>query len=58
LELAFEHDRWFDLVRTGQAQAAMAADGKTFKVGVHEVFPIPNKFILEAKGLAAQNPGY
>ncbi len=58
LELAMEHDRWFDLIRTGQAQAAMAANGKTFKVGTHEVFPIPNKFILEAKGLAAQNPGY
>lgn len=58
LELAMEHDRWFDLVRTGQAQSAMAADGKTFIVGTHEVFPIPNLFILEAKGLAAQNPGY
>ncbi len=58
LELAMEHDRWFDLVRTGQAQSAMAANGKTFKVGTHEVFPIPNKFILEAKGLASQNPGY
>lgn len=58
LELAMEHDRWYDLVRTGQAQAAMAANGKTFKVGTHEVFPVPNKFILEAKGLAQQNPGY
>jgi hypothetical protein len=58
LELAMEHDRWFDIVRTGQAQAAMAADGKTFKVGTHEVFPVPNKFILEAKGLASQNLGY
>ncbi|WP_294316542.1 RagB/SusD family nutrient uptake outer membrane protein [uncultured Chryseobacterium sp.] len=58
LELAMEHDRWYDLVRTGQAQAAMAANGKTFKVGTHEVFPVPNKFILEAKGLAVQNPGY
>ncbi|KAA0128312.1 RagB/SusD family nutrient uptake outer membrane protein [Chryseobacterium sp. SN22] len=58
LELAMEHDRWFDLVRTGQAQAAMAANGKTFKVGTHEVFPVPNKFILEAKGLATQNSGY
>ncbi|MCU7617025.1 RagB/SusD family nutrient uptake outer membrane protein [Chryseobacterium sp. PBS4-4] len=58
LELAMEHDRWFDLVRTGQAQAAMAANGKTFKVGTHEVFPVPNKFILEAKGLASQNLGY
>src|SRR5690606_25929215 len=27
-EMAMEHDRWFDLVRTGQAQSAMAADGK------------------------------
>lgn len=58
LELAMEHDRWFDIIRTGQAQAAMAANGKTFKVGTHEVFPVPNKFILEAKGLATQNLGY
>ncbi|MCJ8155060.1 RagB/SusD family nutrient uptake outer membrane protein [Chryseobacterium sp. SSA4.19] len=59
LELAFEHDRWFDLVRTGQAQAAMAADGgKIFKVGTHEVFPLPQDFIMEAGGLSAQNPGY
>lgn len=59
LELAFEHDRWFDLVRTGQAQAAMAADGgKVFKVGTHEVFPLPQDFIMETGGLSAQNPGY
>lgn len=58
LELALEHDRWFDLVRTGQAQAAMAADGKTFVVGKHEVFPVPASFISEAKGLSAQNPNY
>lgn len=59
LELAFEHDRWFDLVRTGQAQAAMAADGgKVFKVGTHEVFPLPQDFISEAGGLSSQNPGY
>jgi hypothetical protein len=58
LELAFEHDRWFDLVRTGQAKAAMAADGKTFITGKHEVFPIPDSFILKAKGMSAQNPQY
>ncbi|WP_426482430.1 RagB/SusD family nutrient uptake outer membrane protein [Chryseobacterium sp. R2ACT005] len=59
LELAFEHDRWFDLVRTGQAQAAMAADGgKVFKVGKHELFPLPQDFIMESGGLSAQNPGY
>lgn len=58
LELAFEHDRWYDLVRTGQAASAMAADGKTFIVGKHEVFPIPQSFITEAQGLSSQNPGY
>ncbi|MCC9074205.1 RagB/SusD family nutrient uptake outer membrane protein [Flavobacterium sp. F-65] len=57
VELAFEHDRWFDLVRTGQAEAAMAADGKTFIVGKHELFPIPNSFLREASGLSQQNPG-
>ncbi|WP_370897731.1 RagB/SusD family nutrient uptake outer membrane protein [Chryseobacterium gossypii] len=58
LELAFEHDRWFDLIRTGQAQAAMAADGKNFVAGKHELFPLPQDFISEAGGLSAQNPGY
>lgn len=58
LELALEHDRWFDLIRTGQAAAAMAADGKKFIVGKHELFPIPQSFIDESKGLATQNPNY
>jgi len=58
LELAFEHDRWFDLVRTGQAPEAMAANGKTFIVGKHEVFPLPQTFITEAKGRSKQNPLY
>lgn len=57
LEFAFEHDRWFDLVRTGQAQAAMAADGKTFVVGKHELWPVPTTFLREAGGLSQQNPG-
>ena len=58
LELALEHDRWFDLIRTGQAVTAMAADGKTFVAGKNEVFPIPSSFIAEAKGLSIQNPNY
>lgn len=58
LELALEHDRWFDLIRTGQAATAMAADGKTFTVGKNEVFPLPASFIAEAKGLSAQNLNY
>lgn len=57
-EMAMEHDRWFDIVRTGTAQAAMAADGKTFIVGTHELFPIPANQIILSSGLLTQNPGY
>jgi|694.fasta_scaffold02656_17 hypothetical protein len=57
-EMAMEHDRWFDLVRTGQAPAAMAANGKTFVVGTHELFPIPNNQIIASNGRLTQNPGY
>lgn len=57
LELAFEHDRWFDLIRTGQAQAAMAAAGKTFIVGTHELFPIPYNQLIQTPEMT-QNPGY
>jgi hypothetical protein len=57
-EMAMEYDRWFDLVRTGQAQTKMAANGKTFITGVHEVFPIPLSQIILSNGLLTQNPGY
>lgn len=57
-EMAMEHERWFDLVRTGQAQAAMAADGKTFIAGKHEVFPIPEPQITASGGRLIQNNGY
>ena len=58
VELAMEFDRYFDLVRTGQAKAAFAADGKVFTEGKNELFPIPDLFIKEAGGLSKQNPGY
>ena len=58
VEMAFEHDRFFDLVRTGQAVAAFAIDGKTFVAGKHELFPLPQAFITQANGLSIQNPGY
>ncbi|MDI5888203.1 RagB/SusD family nutrient uptake outer membrane protein [Flavobacterium yafengii] len=58
VEMAFEHDRFFDLVRTGQAVAAFAIDGKTFVAGKHELFPLPQAFITQAGGLSTQNPGY
>lgn len=58
VELAFEFDRFFDLVRTGQAKAAFAADGKVFTENKNELFPIPASFIIQANGLTKQNPGY
>jgi hypothetical protein len=39
LELAGEGHRWFDLVRTGKAAAALASKG--FVAGKHEILPIP-----------------
>lgn len=57
-EMAMEHDRWFDLIRTGQAQQKMAADGKVFVVGKHEVFPIPEDQIIQSGGKLSQNTGY
>lgn len=57
-EMAMEHDRWFDLVRTGKAQAALLADGKTFIPGIHEVFPIPTDQIIASDFILAQNVGY
>lgn len=58
LEMAMEHDRWFDIIRTGQAAGAMSAVGKNFVVGVHEVFPIPQDQITASGGRLAQNNGY
>ncbi len=52
LELAMEGDRFFDLVRTGQAAAKITG----FKVGKNEVFPIPQDEVT-ISGLT-QNPGY
>jgi hypothetical protein len=57
-EMAMEHDRWFDIVRTGQAQTAMAVDGKTFIVGTHELFPIPQDQIIASGNRLTQNTGY
>ena len=41
LELAMEHDRWFDLIRTRQAESVMKALGKPF-TNKNWLFPIPN----------------
>ena len=58
VELAFEHDRWFDLIRQGRAGEVMRAVGKNFVDGKHELFPIPQTQIDLSGGLMNQNPGY
>jgi len=54
-ELALEEDRFFDLIRTGQAPSALA--GKGFTPGKHERFPIPAAQMQLNPGLT-QNNGY
>ncbi|WP_034893670.1 RagB/SusD family nutrient uptake outer membrane protein [Gillisia sp. Hel_I_29] len=57
-ELAFEHDRFFDLVRQGRAGQVLRAHGKNFVDGKNELFPIPQAQIDLSKGKLTQNPGY
>jgi hypothetical protein len=52
LELAMEGDRFFDLVRTGQATSVLP----NFKAGTNEVFPIPQQEVIVSH--LPQNPGY
>ncbi|MEH6406231.1 MAG: RagB/SusD family nutrient uptake outer membrane protein, partial [Leeuwenhoekiella sp.] len=56
LELAFEHDRWFDLLRTGQAASVMTALGLPFETR-NELFPIPNEQLIQTPDMV-QNPGW
>lgn len=58
VELAMEHDRFFDLVRTGRAGQVLRAHGKNFVDGKHELFPIPQKHIDISGGRLKQNSGY
>ncbi|RYE22777.1 MAG: RagB/SusD family nutrient uptake outer membrane protein [Sphingobacteriales bacterium] len=51
LELAMEGERFFDLVRTGQAAAKITG----FETGKHELFPLP---IDEVRAGLPQNPRY
>lgn len=58
LELALEHDRFFDLVRQGRAGQVMRDAGKTFVDGKHELLPIPQEQIDLSAGKLKQNPNY
>ena len=58
VELAFEGDRWPDLVRTGQVVSVMTAhNGNAFPSG-QALFPIPKAEIDVTQGSLTQNPGY
>ena len=52
LELAMEGERFFDLVRTGQASAKITG----FTANKNEVFPIPQQEVIISN--LTQNPGY
>jgi len=54
LELAGEGHRFFDLVRTGKAAAALASRG--FQAGKNEILPIPYRELQNT--MIVQNPGY
>ena len=57
-ELAFEGHRWYDLVRTGRAQAVMSAFSPNW-TSTFELWPIPQSEIQQNPALAGkQNPGY
>ncbi|MBE2230444.1 MAG: RagB/SusD family nutrient uptake outer membrane protein [Chitinophagaceae bacterium] len=59
VELAMEHERFFDIVRWGIAQDVMQAAGKTNFSGSRDVLlPIPQTQIDLSGGVLTQNPGY
>ncbi|WP_136480704.1 RagB/SusD family nutrient uptake outer membrane protein [Cognatitamlana onchidii] len=61
VELAFENQRLFDLIRLGKAQEVLsafsAANGYNF-ASTDLILPIPQREINLSQGLMSQNPGY
>ncbi len=67
IELCYEFDRFFDIVRQGRAKELLAAyaeakyngtRGVYFRQGINEIFPIPQNEIDVSNGVVTQNPGY
>ena len=58
IELAMEHERFFDLVRWGIAGPVLRAAGKNFITGRDELIPIPQTQIDISNGKLTQNPGF
>jgi len=57
-ELAFEGNRWYDLVRTNRADAVMNSFSPNWKP-TYKLWPIPQRELLNNPSLAGnQNPGY
>lgn len=59
-ELAFEGHRWFDIIRTGQADAIMSAVKPLSWTSTDVLLPIPQRELDQNPTLtsADQNPGY
>jgi starch-binding outer membrane protein, SusD/RagB family len=58
VEMAFEHDRTFDLRRTGRAETVFRALGINYVPGKHDLFPIPQVQIDRSNKVLTQNPNY
>jgi hypothetical protein len=58
VEMAMEHDRIFDLRRTGRAGTVLRSQGKGYVDGKHDLFPIPQRQIDLSGGKITQNPMY
>ena len=54
-EFAMEYERFFDLVRWGDAQNVLGAAGYTAKC---QYYPIPQAIIDKAQGKLTQNPNW
>lgn len=55
VELALEHHRYWDVIRTGRGKELLHPN---FTPGKHELFPIPDTEINASEGVLVQNPGY
>jgi starch-binding outer membrane protein, SusD/RagB family len=58
VELAFEGDRWPELIRTGRVDAVMTLHNGSDFPDHQQLFPIPQAEIDVTGGQLAQNPGY
>lgn len=57
IELAMEWDRFYDLVRWGDAQSVLGAAGKTY-LPKHQYLPLPQSEVDKSNGVLVQNPNY